>query len=211
MTSLPPASLTETLAHAVETMVTTARNPLSLIYSREAFRLIHANLPRVMGSPRDIEVRAAMLLGAAYAGFAIENSMLGAAHAAANPLTAHCGITHGQAVGIMLPHVMRFNAESRPPDSPQRATDAVPAYADLARSSGLVSPLADNGAAAGRLLDRVEKVLAAIDLPLSLTRCGIGRPQIADLARQAADQWTARFNPRPVKAADFARLYEAAL
>ena len=87
----------------------------------------------------------------------------------------------------------------------------MPAYADLARSSGLVSPLADNGAASGRLLDRVKKVLAATDLPLSLTRCGVGRPQIADLARQATDQWVARFNPRPVKTADFARLYEAAL
>ena len=50
-----------------------------------------------------------MLLGAALAGMAIENSMLGAAHAAANPLTAHFSMVHGQAVGLMLPHVLRFN------------------------------------------------------------------------------------------------------
>src|SRR6185436_18578072 len=51
-----------------------------------------------------------MQLGAAFAGMAIENSMLGAAHAAANPLTARYGMVHGQAVGLMLPAVIGFNA-----------------------------------------------------------------------------------------------------
>ena len=50
-----------------------------------------------------------MQLGACFAGMAIETSMLGAAHATANPLTAHHDITHGQAVGIMLPAVIRMN------------------------------------------------------------------------------------------------------
>ena len=52
-----------------------------------------------------------MQLGAAYAGVAIENSMLGASHALANPLTATYGTSHGQAVGLMLPHVIRFNGQ----------------------------------------------------------------------------------------------------
>ena len=58
----------------------------------------------------NLEGRGAMQLGANFAGTAIENSMLGATHACANPLTAHYGITHGVAIGIMLPHVIRFNA-----------------------------------------------------------------------------------------------------
>ena len=53
-----------------------------------------------------------MLLGASFAGLAIENSMLGAAHALANPLTTHFDVPHGQAVGLMLPHVIRFNGEA---------------------------------------------------------------------------------------------------
>ena len=68
------------------------------------------SLPRVLQKGGDLEARAGMLLGAALAGLAIENSMLGAAHAAANPLTAHFHIVHGQAVGMMLPAVIRFNA-----------------------------------------------------------------------------------------------------
>ena len=100
----------DALAHAFETAVTKKRNPLSAMYSREAFRLCFGALERVLDDPRDLEARSRMQLGAAFAGTAIENSMLGAAHSAANPLTAHYGIAHGQAVGLMLPAVIAFNA-----------------------------------------------------------------------------------------------------
>src|SRR5205085_2668905 len=100
----------DAIAHAVETAVTRKRNPLSLIYSHEAFKLCARAFPAVMVHTEDLEARGRMLLGAAFGGVAIENSMLGAVHAAANPLTARHGIVHGQAVGIMLPHVVRFNS-----------------------------------------------------------------------------------------------------
>src|SRR5262249_50705683 len=100
----------DAIAHALETAVTTKRNHLSLMFSHEAFKLTVPSLPRVLSAPSDLHARGRMLLGAALAGTAIENSMLGAAHAAANPLTAHYGIVHGEAVGIMLPAVVRFNA-----------------------------------------------------------------------------------------------------
>src|SRR5437879_9841980 len=80
------------------------------MFSHESFKLTVPSLPRVLSNPKDIEARGRMLLGAAFAGTAIELSMLGAAHAAANPLTAHYGVVHGRAVGMMLPHVVRFNA-----------------------------------------------------------------------------------------------------
>src|SRR5260221_2927754 len=82
----------DAITHAVETAVTQRRNPFSQMYSREAFKLCVLNLPRVLANPLDVEARGRMLLGAAFAGTAIENSMLGAAHSAANPLTARYGI-----------------------------------------------------------------------------------------------------------------------
>ena len=100
----------DAIAHAVETAVTRKRNETSLKYSRAAFQMMLENFSRVLESPDDLEARGQMLLGAAYAGTAIEHSMLGAAHSAANPLTAHFDVIHGQAVGMMLPHVVRFNA-----------------------------------------------------------------------------------------------------
>ncbi len=83
----------DAISHALETYVTTRRNPMSLVFSREAWRHLSANFGRVLAEPIDLEARAEMQLGAALAGLAIENSMLGAAHALANPLTArlwHC-------------------------------------------------------------------------------------------------------------------------
>jgi alcohol dehydrogenase len=99
----------DALSHALETAVTNKRNAYSTVFSREGFRLCHAGFSRVLRDPKDIEARGQMLLGAAYSGIAIENSMLGAAHSCANPLTAKFNVVHGEAVGVMLPHIIRFN------------------------------------------------------------------------------------------------------
>ncbi|QNN25353.1 iron-containing alcohol dehydrogenase [Planctomycetales bacterium ZRK34] len=182
----------DALTHAVETAVTLKRTEVSLRYSHEAFRLINEHLPCVFESPDDVDARGALQRAAACAGTAIEHSMLGAAHAAANPLTAHFNIIHGQAVGLMLPAVVRFNA-----------ADATTAelYTALANAAGL----ADIDA----LLDRLDALLDLADMPRSLDAVNIPRDAIATLATDAAAQWTANFNPRPVTADDFVALYEA--
>lgn len=100
----------DAVSHALETWVCKKRNAVSTMYSREAWRLLSGSLPRVLSVPSDQQARAGMLLGAHLAGAAIENSMMGIAHSCANPLTAHFGIVHGAAVGMMLPAVMRFNS-----------------------------------------------------------------------------------------------------
>ena len=192
----------DALAHALETLVTTSRNPLSLIFSREAFRLAIAGLPRVLASASDLDARGWMLLGAAWAGTAIENSMLGAAHAAANPLTAHFGVTHGHAVGLMLPHVVRFNA---------REPAVARAYAEVACAAQLAQPAKAPEAAAEHLVRRLESLLDLAGLARALGHCGVKPEDIPRLAEEAARQWTAQFNPRPVTASDFQYLYTAAL
>jgi alcohol dehydrogenase len=192
----------DALAHALETLVTNVRTPLSLIFSREAFRLTIGALPRVLTSPTDLEARGGMLLGAAWAGTAIENSMLGAAHAAANPLTAHFGVVHGQAVGMMLPHVVRLNA---------REPAAARTYAEVACAAQLALPSEAPEAAAERLAAHLESLLDLAHLSRTLDHCGIKSSDISELAEEAARQWTAKFNPRPVAASDFQALYTAAL
>jgi len=192
----------DALAHALETLVSNRRTPLSLIFSREAFRLIIAGLPRVLASPTDLEARGWMLLGAAWAGTAIENSMLGAAHAAANPLTAHFGVAHGQAVGIMLPHVLRFNAVE---DSVARA------YAEVAYTAQVASLQDKSAAAAENLAKRLDSLLLLAGLRPTLDHFGVKPSDIPRLAEEAARQWTAQFNPRPVSIGDFHHLYSAAL
>src|SRR5262245_35197920 len=99
----------DALSHAVESYVTTKRNHVSQMFAREAWQLLEGNIEWVLRDPNDLDARGAMQMGAFLAGTAIENSMLVATHACANPLTAHYGLTHGLAIGILLPHVVRFN------------------------------------------------------------------------------------------------------
>src|SRR6266700_2880675 len=206
LTLSQPAQVTactgiDAIAHAVETAVTRRRNPLSLMYSHEAFKLCVKSLPEILINPNDLEARGRMLLGAALAGLAIENSMLGAAHAAANPLTAHCGIVHGQAVGLMLPGVVRFNGG----DPLARR-----AYAELASAPEIAPASVGHEQAWAALIARLEMLLDLAHMPRSLTDCGVDRALIPTLAKEAARQWTAAFNPRPVTEAGFVKLYEDA-
>jgi len=184
----------DAIAHALETAVTRKRNALSSVFSRESFRLCFASLPRVLERPDDLEARARMQLGAAYAGAAIENSMLGAAHSAANPLTAHHDVVHGQAVGLMLPGVIRFNAA---------LPEAEAVYAELAASVGLHG--------VNELIARFGEILALAGLRAGLASFGVTREGLPVLAEEAARQWTAQFNSRSIVVDDFARLYEEAL
>jgi alcohol dehydrogenase len=188
LTISQPASVTaiagyDAIAHAVETCVTTRRNPISDIYSREAWRLLESNYERVIENPRDIRARGAMQLGACFAGIAIENSMLGATHACANPLTSRYNTTHGVAIALLLPTVVRWNAAV-----------AASRYAELLSVSGIA---ATNGDPAESLARRLEQLASIGGMPKNLSAAGVPKSDLSLLAEDAATQMTGRFNPRP--------------
>ncbi len=185
----------DALSHAVESYVTRRRNPISQLFAGEAWRLIEASFERFLKDPADAGARSSMLLGAHLGGAAIEASMLGAAHSCANPLTAFYDITHGSAVGLMLPHVIRFNG-----------AEVSELYADLAASAGLNSA----PSAAERVSRRVAEIRRAAGLPERLRDCDVEEARLGDLAEDAADQWTAQFNPRAVGREELQHLYEEA-
>jgi alcohol dehydrogenase len=188
----------DALSHAVESYVTTKRNPVSQMFAREAWKLLEVNLEKVLHNPTDLEARGAMQMGAFLAGTAIENSMLGVCHACANPLTAHYGLTHGLAIGVMLPHVIHFNACTVPH-----------LYEDLIEEAGLQNGHVDH--AAETLATHLARLMKLAHLPTTLTACGVSRGILPLLAEEAAQQWTARFNPRPVTEKEILGIYEAAL
>jgi len=185
----------DALSHAVESFVTTRRTDLSDLFARDAWRLLGANYERVLREPADLEARGAMLIGAHEAGAAIEQSMLGAAHACANPLTARYATPHGLAIAVMLPHVVRWNAGQ-----------VGERYAELLRIGGL-DPTGDPGE---RLARRLETLRQMGGLSSSLREAGVPRGDLAALAADAATQWTGTFNPRAFDAESALALYERA-
>src|SRR6185312_4499066 len=103
------------------------------------------------------------------------------------PLTAHCGTVHGVAVGVMLPHVVRFNAEDE---------GARRAYAELASAPEIACLSDGEEYAVESLIQRLEAMLNLAEIPRSLVECGVTEHDIPKLAEEAARQWTASFNPR---------------
>lgn len=182
----------DAISHAVESYVTRRRNPVAQLYGREAWRRLEGNLGTLLATPQDVAAAGRMLLGSLLAGAAIEQSMLGAAHACANPLTARFPIPHGVAVGLMLPHVVRFNA-----------SHVGELYEELHREAG-------RPAASGLLEDRLRELRKGAGMPETLRDCSIPEQRLPELAADAARQWTAGHNPRPVSERNLLELYEAA-
>ena len=180
----------DALAHAVESYVSTRRTPLSQMFARQAYRLLAPHYEAAVADPQN--AAAAMLLGAHLAGTAIENSMLGAAHATANPLTARYPLSHGCAVALMVPHVVRLNG---------------PVVDDL--YGELCAEIQLKGGTLA-LAAHLEELCARAELPRRLAECQVAASDLPAMAQEAAGQWTGTFNPLPLQEADFLRLYETA-
>jgi alcohol dehydrogenase len=204
LTRTQPARVTaltglDALSHAIETYVTTRRNAVSLLFSREAWSLLSAGFARVIRDPADLQARSLMQVGAALAGLAIENSMLGAAHALANPLTARHDVVHGHAVALMLPHVIRFNGES-----------CDHWYGELLAAGGGLQP--DRGSKYSETLALLVTALTReAGLATRLAEVGVTRGDLPPLAADAAKQWTGGFNPRTVNEEALLGMYVQAL
>jgi alcohol dehydrogenase len=202
LTLTQPASVTaaagyDAIAHAVESFVSTKRNTQSQAESIAAWQLLERNYERVLAAPGDLEARAAMQLGAFHAGTAIELSMLGATHACANPLTARYGTTHGDAIAILLPHVVRWNA-----------CVAESMYAELLRLSTPAAPITHGSS---MLAARLDALAFAGGLPRTLADTGASPSDLTSLASEAAQQWTGKFNPRSFDVSGALEIYRCAL
>lgn len=185
----------DAISHAVESLVSTRSNPISKTWSSRAWQLLHSELEAIVGGHPDSVSAGNTLLGAHLAGAAIEQSMLGATHACANPLTAVHGCVHGEAIAVLLPHVVRFNGEVASED-----------YSTLNEIAGR-APSDDPAGSLAALLDRS---IQSLGLRSSLRELGVARGDLTPLAEAAALEWTARFNPRPVSQAELLEIYESA-
>lgn len=198
LTSVPAevaaASGFDAIGHAVESYVTRRSNPISKMLARQAWTSLEATIERALDARSTEELRGETLVAAHLAGAAIEQSMLGAAHACANPLTATSGVSHGVAIAIMLPAVIRFNG--------QVARDE---YQELAKAARLTQISSSTEALAARL----QQIRSSLKLPGSLREVGLERDRLPNLADAAANEWTASFNPRSVDKTDLQSIYES--
>ncbi len=112
--SLPPRLTATTgmdaLTHAIEAYTSIQKNPLSDAFAKEALSLIHANIFAGCRTGADAAVRTSLALGSLMAGAAFSNAMVGIVHAIGHSLGGLCHVPHGQAMMILLPHCVAYNA-----------------------------------------------------------------------------------------------------
>ncbi|GLZ84978.1 iron-containing alcohol dehydrogenase [Metapseudomonas resinovorans] len=202
-----PAAVTaatgiDAMVHAIESYTSKLKkNPLSDLLGREALRLLAGNLDAVVQDGHNREARQAMLLGACLAGQAFANAPVAAVHALAYPLGGHFHIPHGLSNALVLPHVLRFNAEV-----------AAPLYAELAPLV-LGSKLKPGSEA--ELTEQLILELAAFSersgLPTRLRDAGVPEAMLPRLASDAMLQQRLLVNnPREVSEAQALAIYQAA-
>ena len=165
---LPPRPTAGTgidaLTHAIESLTSKGRTPVSAAYAHEAIKLISKALPVAFKEGSNVEARGDMLLGAHMAGLALTLSGLGLVHGIAHSVSAHVGAAHGEALAAVLAEVMEFNSQA-----------VAPIYATVANDMGVT---ADSKSA----IDAVRSLADNINIRQNLSAFGVKPEMVSDIA-----------------------------
>jgi alcohol dehydrogenase len=191
----------DAMVHAIEAYTSKhKKNPLSDGLARHALSLLSRHLIRACENGHDLASRQAMLLGAMLAGQAFANAPVAAVHALAYPIGGIFHVPHGLSNSLVLPHVLRYNAEV-----------CAEQYAELA---AIVVPHAEGSveARAEALAVAMQQFATITGLPRTLRQVGIAESDLDLLANDAMKQTRLLGNnPRPVTREDAYALYKLAL
>ena len=167
------------LAHCAEALYVKGHNPEADEHALVGARLIGEWLPRVVGSPQELDPRTRLLEGAMHAGMALGGSMLALGHAMAQALGGRYGLPHGAMNALALPAALRFNAGEVPE-----------AVARFGEALGTDDPAA-----------RVEE-LARLGGFERLRDFGVPEEDLGELAAATVERAGAKANPRDASAAE---------
>ena len=188
---MPPeltgTSAMNALAHCFEAIYSPRRDPLSSAAALRGIRAIGLSLPVACNNPNDLPARQALLDGAFLAGAALAQVQMAIHHGVCHVLGGSAGVPHGVANTIVLPHALRFNRDV-----------ARAELAEAAITLDLAGRGDDQGDAADRVIDWVDRLGLELGLPRVLSDYGVSDDQIPELARIALDGGPVQANPRPV-------------
>jgi alcohol dehydrogenase class IV len=190
----------DVLTHAIEAYTSRVANPYADGVAIQAVRMAWTHLPRVLKDGADLESRSHLLLASAMAAIAFNVVGLGAAHGTGHPVGARFHAAHGQTLATMLPHVMRFNLDTRKSK-----------YAEIAAAIGVAKPGAPDADNARACVDAIEHFVDKIGLRKNLGDLGATPKDVGQLVEDALQDITMRTNPRKVTADDARALFESAL
>ncbi|WP_408633417.1 iron-containing alcohol dehydrogenase [Mycolicibacterium arenosum] len=190
----------DALTHGIEAFVSLGHNQLTDHHALRAVAMVTDNLVDTIDRPDEMGARVLMAQASLEAGLAFTNAILGAAHAMSHQVGGLLDLPHGVINGVLLPHVIRFNAESDPAP-----------YATIANCLNLVDARTPAAEAACALADRVEKLAADVGVPRGLGELGVGDDDLPILAVNALQDACMTTNPRPADEKQLEALFRAAM
>jgi len=194
------ATAMDAMTHAVEAMTSIMSNPICDAQALQAIRLINENLPLVVADGKNEKARLNMQIAATLAGWAFTVAQVGLAHAMAHTLGTLSHLPHGEACGIVLPKVMRYNVD--------HATEAL---MQIAQTLNVNTAGMKDREAALAAADAVEALMKKVGHPMCLSEVGIKEDSLDTAAFHAIADTAALFNARPVSdPGEIAALYQQA-
>ena len=205
LTEKLPPNLTATtgmdaMTHAVESYVSQQRNPISDAAALHAIKLITKYLPVAVENGSDLAARGQMQVAALLAGWAFSNAMVGLVHAMAHSLGAVCGIAHGLANGLLLPHVMKYNLEEVPE-----------LLADIASAMGADTAGMDSLNAGQAAVNKMQALSKRIGLSQRLRDLGVDVDTLKECSELSMSDGSIIYNPKIIMdAGEVFAVYEEA-
>ena len=193
---LPPhvtaATGMDALTHNIESYLSPAYHPLCDGIALEGTRIAARALVTAVKNPQDLQARSDMMMASMMGAIAFQKD-LGAVHSCAHALGAVCDLHHGLANALMIDTVLAWNYEAAPEK-----------FDELAH----VCKVAGGGKAFVPWLKELKKT---VGIKGTLKDHGVKPEQMGRLVEIATADICHQTNPRPCKAEDFQRLFEAAL
>lgn len=189
----------DALSHGIEAYLSRAASFLTDEHALAAIRLVAENLQVTLKDPGAVDARIGMARASLLAGLAFTNAILGATHAISHQVGGATDLPHGILNAVLLPHVMRFNAER----DPER-------FVDIATALGLGArdlPAVD---AAEFAAEAVADLAASVGTPRRLSELGVNQDDLPIYARTSLADANMSTNPRDASAADVVGVLQAA-
>lgn len=200
----------DAVSHAIEAYVAKGANVFSDALAEKALRLADAALVRCFVDGSDAQAREQQHAAATMAGIAFQNAGLGIVHGLSHAIGGSFKVAHGRLNGILLPHVIAFNAGPLGL-RPHELSDVARRYAALARAMGLQASNERNLVLA--LSGWVERLRRDLAMPATVTAAGVGRAEflaaVPALAVTALTDFCTSGNPVDVSEADLTGILRA--
>lgn len=192
--SLPPrltaATGIDALSHGIETTMSPWINPPAGAIALNCVARAAKWLPVAVNDGSNRQARWEMMMAALEGGMCLQKA-LGGAHAMATPL-GELHLHHGTLIGVLLPHILRFNRD--------HAVESI----DLIRSAASIPEGIETH-------DWMHEFVAGIGLPVTLGKLGVDRSLLQGIAEKASKDHLSATNPRPATAEDYFGILQAAI